>query len=143
MNSSQFPYFAPPTFPDRNLLASIEAAHKAKREEAMVDHGYAHILYERLMKQIADFEATLKPDEEIAAYLSSFGKEMLIQIETIGYHNPFFIVFAGRSVVDDRPVYLVQHTSQLSVLFTSIKVDEMSERHARRIGFDICANELD
>jgi hypothetical protein len=45
----------------------------------------------------------LNPDEEIAAYLSSFGQTMLIQIEKVGYHNPFFIVFYGSTLDDNRP----------------------------------------
>jgi Family of unknown function (DUF6173) len=108
---------------------------EAIREREMTDHGYAHILYERLMKQIYDFEKTLNKDEEIAAQLASFGQNILIQIEEVGYHNPFFIVFYGFNSNNGSRVQLIQHTTQLNVLFTSIKLNPEESRPARRIGF--------
>jgi len=50
----------------------------------MADHGYAHILYESLLKQSQGFEADSDTDEENAAYLSSLRTTLLIQIENIG-----------------------------------------------------------
>jgi hypothetical protein len=114
---------------------SIQSIRQEKREQDMIDHGYAHILYEQLIKQIHDFEETLNPDEEIAAYLSSFGQTMFVQIENVGYNNPFFIVFHGSILDDGRRVQLVQHTTQLNVLFTSIKLSPEESRPAKRIGF--------
>lgn len=116
-------------------MPDLTEAIQAMQETRMADCGYAHILYERLMKQIQNFEADLNPDEEIAAYLSSFGTTMLIQIEDIGYHNPFFIIFYGYTVNDGQRIQLVQHTTQLNVLFTSVKLCPEKNRQARRIGF--------
>jgi hypothetical protein len=118
-------------------LEYIQREKRAQRAQEMTDHGYAHVLYERLVKQINDFEAKLNPDEEIAAYLSSFGQTMLIKIENLGYHNPFFIVFYGSILDDGRQVQLVQHTTQLNVLFTAIKLSPEENRPARRIGFSL------
>lgn len=106
-------------------------------EQRMTDCGYANILYECLVEQIRDFEKTLQPNQEIGAYLSSFGNAILIQIENIGYHNPFFIVFYGKNIQDNRKVQLVQHTTQLNVLFTSIDLEKDEKREARRIGFQL------
>ena len=96
------------------------------------NRGFANVLYEQLMVQIAEFEKELNQDEEIAAYLASFGKEIIIQIEAISFSDPYFIIFEGS--VNNSPVRLVQHVSQLNVLFTSINVKELN-RPPRRFGF--------
>lgn len=123
-----------------DLEKSIESSRKAKRDQEMINHGYANIIYEGLLQQIRDFENTLNADEEIAAYLSSFGQTMLIQINKVSYLDPFFIIFYGSNFDDGRQVRLVQHTTQLNVLFTSIKLNPEEKRVVRRIGFCI-ANE--
>ena len=83
------------------------------------------------------FEEGLAPDEEIAAYLSSFGTRFLIQIEEVGYHNPYLVIFYGRNAETGHRVQLVQHCSQLSVLFTALKVNPDEGRKPRRIGFQV------
>jgi Family of unknown function (DUF6173) len=125
------PEFPPPIKMNEPPLIDWEA----RREKETTDLGYAHVLYERLMEQIREFEKTLKDDEEIAAHLASFGQNILIQIESVGYHNPFFIVFQGLNLKDGHRVQLVQHTTQLNVLFTSYKLSPEENRPARRIGF--------
>ena len=106
-----------------------------EREIKAGDLGFAHILYDRLMGQIRSFEATLNPDEEIGAYLSSFGSTILIKIEHVGFQNPYFIVFSGTLIGEAGKVRLVQHTTQINVLFTSVKVRQEEARPAKRIGF--------
>lgn len=133
-NFPQIPRISPIN-PIPSSMPDFSGAIQAMQETRMADHGYAHILYERLMQQIQDFEADLDPNEEIAAYLSSFGTTLLIQIEDIGYHNPFFIIFYGYTANDGQRVQLVQHTTQLNVLFTSVKLHPEENRQARRIGF--------
>ncbi len=95
--------------------------------------GFADVMYDRLIQQIAEFEKDLDTEHEIGAMLASFGREVVIHIESIGYHNPYFIVFYGSNSVDGAKVKLVQHVSQINVLFVSVKVNE--NRPARRIGF--------
>jgi hypothetical protein len=137
MNSNpNFPEFRVPQLQIPQIdTSALDRMHRDRREKEMEDHGYAHILYKQFIQQIRNFEKTLNPDEEIAAYLSSFGQTMLIQIEQVGYHNPFFIVFYGLNLHDGRRVQLVQHTTQLNVLFTSVKLNPEEDRPARRIGF--------
>lgn len=135
--SSNFrvPDISMPKIPSITPLEITPIDWEARREREMTDRGYAHVLYERLMKQIYDFEQTLNKDEEIAAQLASFGQNILIQINEVGYHNPFFIVFHGFNINNGNRVQLVQHTTQLNVLFTSIKLNPEEGRPARRIGF--------
>lgn len=96
--------------------------------------SYASTMYERLTHQIAEFESELLQDEEVGAYLASFGKEIIVQIEDISYHNPYLIIFYGRNVADESKVRLAQHVSQLNVLFIAVKVTDPN-RKARRIGY--------
>lgn len=118
-----------------DLGARIEQMAAAKQERDAVVHGFAHVLHERLMAQIADFEAELTEEQEVAAYLASFGSVLLIRIASVGYHNPYLIVFYGTNEETGLPIRLVQHCSQLNVLFTAVAVDTDTVRPARRIGF--------
>ena len=111
---------------------SIEEFFRLEAEAEATQRGYAHIMHERLMGCIADFERTLKQNEEVAAYLASFGAQILIRIERVAYRNPYLIIFTG-SDEQGRRVELVQHTTQLNVLFVAVAVEE--PRPARRIGF--------
>lgn len=93
----------------------------------------ADLMYEKIMKLIYDFEKNLKPNEEIGAYLTSFGKEIIIQIESVGYQNPYLIIFKGKNTLDSSEVQLVQHVSQVNLMFVALKLTE--ERKPYRIGF--------
>ncbi len=98
-----------------------------------LEHGYADVIYDRLMREIIDFETTLNHDEEIGAYLSSFGQRIFIRIDNISYRNPYLIIFNGFNEDTKAKVRLVQHTSQISVLFEVATVTQGKE--PRRIGF--------
>lgn len=117
------------------LRIDLESMYKRKREKEAVDLGFAHVLYERLMREIQEFESTLKPDEEVAGYLASFGDKILIQIERVGFQNPYFIVLHGWIAESGQKIRLVQHTSQINILFTAVKVSPEERRKPRRIGF--------
>ena len=95
--------------------------------------------YRQRGEQIAEFEKSLKADEEVGAYLASFSTEILVHLHNVGFQNPYLIVFTGTNVNNNQPVQLVQHVSQLNVLFTSVKVKE----NARRIGFQHHDDEAD
>jgi len=116
-------------------IPDFTAIHESMRKGKERDLGYAYVMFEHLMVQVRDFEATLKPTEEVAAYLSSFGSQILVQIERIGFMDPYLVVFDGWNISDGKKVRLVQHTSQLSVLFTSMSLKPEETRPARRIGF--------
>jgi hypothetical protein len=91
-------------------------------------------MYDRLMTEIDDFEKYLNNDEELGAYFMSFGREILVRISGIVYHNPYLIIFYGEELNNGTPVQLVQHVSQISVLFTVVSKLPGHEE-ARRIGF--------
>ena len=94
---------------------------------------YVHVLYQNLMEQIADFEENLGDDEEIGAYLPSFGKEVLFSIKGVGYHNPYFIIFYGTLMDNGSKAQLVQHVSRINILFVALKIKD-NNRKPERIG---------
>jgi hypothetical protein len=124
MRRISIPTPMPPSLPDMSKLNEI------RENVEMAKAGMASVLHDRLMNQIQDFEKDLESNEEIGAYLSSFGTTFLIQIETVKFHNPFFIIFDGYTIDTKQKVRLVQHTTQLNVLFTSIKLNPEEKREA-------------
>lgn len=88
-------------------------------------------MYERIVRSIIDFEKKLDSDQEIGARLVSFSSGETIHIDDVGYWGPDIIKFYGRNV-DGRPVELMQHISQMSVLLVSVKAEQ---EKPRRIGF--------
>jgi len=126
MDSNFLTNFQPPINPA--LLAADLQVHIQKM-------AYADVMYERIINQIYEFEKQLKPNEEVGAYLTSFGKEIIIQIEKVAFQNPYLIIFKGKNTVDSSEVQLVQHVTQINLLFVAIKLIE--EREPKRIGFQI------
>lgn len=114
-------------------MSGIQQAWEAKRKQELVDLGFANVLYERLVAQIADFQASIQPDEEVAAHLASFGTRVIVLIDRVRFRNPYYIIFDGVNAETGERVRLVQHTSQTSVLLVAAKVQE--PRKPRRIGF--------
>ncbi len=121
-------------YADSGAEDSIDKFIALEAEAEATRHGFAHVIHESLMRRITTFEATLKPDEEIGAYLASFGAQTLIHVERVGCSHPFLISFIGHDL-DNRRVELVQHTTQLNVLFVAVPVEP--PRKPRRIGFHV------
>jgi hypothetical protein len=113
----------------------LDNLKRVQAENRAFEHGFADVMYETLMDEIRDFEETLNPDEEIGAYLSSFGQTVLIQVERVTYANPYLIIFDGFNADSKARVRLIQHTSQISVLFVAVQVKPEEDRKPRRIGF--------
>ena len=88
-------------------------------------------MHERIVRSINDFEADLDQDHEVGARLVTFGVDVTIHIDDVGYWGPDIIIFHGVNQ-DRKRVQLLQHISQLSVLL--IAVDKI-EKQARRIGY--------
>lgn len=116
-------------------ISSHDIAETFARQETnrRADLGMADILHSRLMDQIKDFESKLDETKQIGAMLSSFGSAVTIRINHVGFQNPYFIVFYGVNIENANPVKLVQHTTQLSILF--VAVDPEPEKPVRRLGF--------
>lgn len=87
----------------------------------------------RLSRMIQEFESNLDKDEEIAARIVGLPGDGTMQIVDVGFWGPDLIMFFGRNA-DGKPVRLVQHYSQLSVVLSSIKKPE-DQPEPNRIGF--------
>ena len=105
------------------------------------NRGFANLIHKCLAEQIKDFEETLNAEEEIGGYLASFGREIFIRIEEIRWHNPYLLIFSGVNLQTQQKVKLVQHASQINVLFAAVPKSPEHEQ-ARRVGF-ITENEED
>ncbi len=88
-------------------------------------------MYERVCRQIIDFEKSLKPDEELGGRFVNAPHEGVVHVEDVGYWGPDMLIFHGTDN-SGRPVQLLQHYSQTSVLLCTVpKKDDQ----AKRIGF--------
>jgi len=67
MRRISIPTPMPPSLPDMSKLNEV------RENVEMAKAGMASVLHDRLMNQIQDFEKDLESNEEIGAYLSSFG----------------------------------------------------------------------
>jgi hypothetical protein len=123
------------TMPERDFLhllpASLEATGLESLQSDMKRSNPAMWMHERLKQQIAEFETSLNAEEEVGGRLVSAAGEPPFHIEEVSYWGPDMLMFKGRNT-EGRPVLLVQHYTQLSVLLTA-----MRKQHdkPRRIGF--------
>ena len=88
-------------------------------------------MYERLTRQIIEFEKGLTSEEELGGRFVAAPREGIIHIEDIGFWGPDLLIFHG-SDGNGRPVQLLQHYSQLTVLLCAIPKEK---DEPRRIGF--------
>ncbi len=91
--------------------------------------------YERVVRQIAAFEAKLEPGEEVGGKITAAPGDGAFQIEDVGWWGPDMIIFYGRNAAG-RPMQLVQHYTQLNVLLQPVP-KARPEAAARRIGFQL------
>jgi Family of unknown function (DUF6173) len=90
-------------------------------------------MHERLVKSIIEFEEALDETQEIGARLVNFGEREPIHINDVGYWGPDLVIFYGTNA-DKRPVELLQHVTQVSVLLVAMPKEH---EQARRIGFEL------
>ncbi len=93
----------------------------------------AEWMFDRLVRMIDDFEKNLSDQEEIGGRMVGAPGEGSFHIDDIGFWGPDLIMFYGKNR-DGRPVRLIQHYTQLSVLLTSMPKEK---EKPRRIGFAI------
>ena len=98
------------------------------------DYYQADWKYEKIMEEIRDFEQQLDEEHEIALHLASFGSTITMAVEEISCQNPDMLYFYG--YINGNYAQLIQHTSQLNFLLTSVKREDTT-KPARRIGFDV------
>ena len=97
------------------------------------NYTLASYKYEALMEEITVFQNDLTDDFDVAVKLVSFGENMLLAIDKIGYQNPDILFFYGRNA-DGNQIELIQHMSQLSFLLVAVKRTDLSVA-PHRIGF--------
>jgi hypothetical protein len=118
----------------QQALPTFQLDHDALQKGMDERFGYANVLYERLVEQIMQFQEQLKLDEEVGAYLASFGREIYLHIEQVEYSDPYYIIFSG-TLENGQKARLVQHVSQTSILLMAAKVEPEANRKPYRIGF--------
>ena len=99
-----------------------------KRELSPAEWAFA-----RLTRLIEDFEKSLSADEEIGATIVGAPGEGAFHVDDIGFWGPDLILFYGKNA-HGRPVRLVQHYAQLSLMLTTLP-KERPAPEPKRIGF--------
>ena len=97
-----------------------------------LDYTLADTCYEHIMTQVRSFQDTLDNEHEVGVMLSSFGKNIVMNVDDIGFQNPNLLYFYG--TVDGSEAQLIQHMSQLNFLLIALKKQD-PEMPPRRIGF--------
>ncbi|RZJ19511.1 MAG: hypothetical protein EON91_01260 [Brevundimonas sp.] len=111
-----------------------EGQNAAMAEGVRMRDNPAEWAFVRLSKLIEEFEGQLDKDEEIGARIVGLPGDGTMQIEDVGFWGPDLILFLGKNA-DGKPVRLVQHYTQISVVLSALKKPE--EREAHRIGFQL------
>lgn len=94
----------------------------------------AEWMFDRLVRLIADFESKLNDKEEVGGHLVQAPGDGAIHILDVGFWGPDMILFMGKNQYG-RPVRLIQHYEQVSVLLTALPKE--TEEPPRRIGFQL------
>lgn len=97
------------------------------------DRSKADYFCEIVVEKIKQFEATLDNDHEIALLLASFGRDITLEVVSIGYSNPSTLIFRG--FVGGQPATLIQHVSQLNFLMLAVQKANPEKPPRRLVGF--------
>lgn len=93
---------------------------------------YAETQFEIIKRYVLAFQAALDEDHDVGVLLSSFGTNVLMEVDSIWFHRPVLMVFKGR--VNERPTILIQHISQINFLLQVVPKDPAKPH--RTIGFN-------
>jgi len=131
MGEFSLPKFSVPNY-DFMAVHNAELATALNKDmkEVAYDRSAEHIC-DIIVKRIKDVQSSLDGEHEVALLLASFGKTVLLSIESIEPVEPSCLVFTG--YVDDQKSTLIQHVNQLSILISVAKIE--TERPAHRFGF--------
>jgi Family of unknown function (DUF6173) len=89
--------------------------------------------YERIARQVNDFESELSEEEEIGLRLVATPDTSVMHIDDIGYWGPDMLIYYGTNE-HGKPMQLLQHYTQMSILLTAVpKLGETPNR----IGFHL------
>jgi hypothetical protein len=106
---------------------------KALAEGMRAKANPAEWMFDRIVRLIQDFESKLNPEEEVGAHLVQAPGEGAFHIVDVGFWGPDMIMFYGKNSYG-RPVRLLQHYEQVSLLLTALP---KARDVPRRIGFQL------
>jgi hypothetical protein len=112
--------------------ASDQKMPAAMMDKPAAQKSPAQWAYERTVLYLKNFEEQLDADHEIAMGFAG-DNSGVVKIEGMGYFDPDIVTFYGTDPAGGR-MQLVQHVSQLSVLFRALPKQVKSAK-ANRIGF--------
>ncbi|MGG1663115.1 DUF6173 family protein [Brevibacillus sp. NRS-1366] len=101
--------------------------------EVQADQNLASEFHKRLIEMIAEFEIGLDEHHEVGMRLVSFGQNVTLRVEGIGYCNPSLIRFFG-TAEGGASMELIQHVTQISFLLMAVKKADPANP-PKRIGF--------
>ena len=96
------------------------------------DYRLADYSYEVVIERIKEFQSSLDESHEVGVMLASFGTNITMAVNDIGFSNPSTLVFYG--LVNGKPATLIQHISQLNFLLVAVPKHD-PDKPPRRIGF--------
>lgn len=118
------------TFEPVDALAGIDASLDLMNEISRRKNNPAGYMQERIMKQIATYQALLSDEEEMAIEVVGSASPSF-RLRRVVASNPDMLLFSGLDA-DDRPVLVMQHHSQTKMLLTAVS---KTEDKPYRIGF--------
>ena len=101
-----------------------------KPADFLSDTSYADNQYEIICEEIEAFENKLDISHEVGLIIPNNTSVPFI-IESIGYHNPYLIMFYG--YINNKPAQLIQHVNQINL--SLIAVPKEKGKPKRKIGF--------
>lgn len=107
--------------------------------EVQADLNLASGFHKQLIEMIAEFESSLDEHHEVGIRLVSFGQNVTLRVEGIGYHNPSLIRFFG-SAEGGASMELIQHVNQISFLLMAVKKADPANP-PKRIGFKVATEQ--
>lgn len=119
------------TDPDQRN-ADPAALAKAVKGKPVAQKSPAQWAYERTVLYLQNFEEQLDNDQEVAMGFVG-GDAGVLRIEGMGYFDPDIVTFYGTDPAGGR-TQLVQHVSQLSVMFRALP-KAVKDAAPNRIGF--------
>lgn len=99
---------------------AIQADYEKSLPDIIARQNLASEFCKKLYKEINEFDLNLDSESEVVVRLVSFGETVQFSVESIGFSDPSLISFSGHTD-DGSHVQLVQHVSQISMLFLAAK----------------------
>lgn len=96
------------------------------------NYNYADFKYEKIKEEIEKFQNQLTDEYDVMVQMATFGKEIIMSVDDIGFQNPDLLFFYG--TINGQKAQLIQHQSQLNFLLLACQKVNSNDK-PRRIGF--------